>query len=485
MSYRDQWLTVSMDGLEKTLARRGKAWLVYELVQNALDAGASTILIELTAIDRCPQVDLVVTDDVPDGWRDITHSWTMYAESEKKGDADKAGKFNLGEKLVLACCSTARIVTTKAAVLFDEQGRSMLRQRRAVGSEFRGVVRMTREELVGVRAACRRIIGRPDCDITLNGETLPSRTLVASIETTLPTEIADAEGVLRSRERKCTVDIYEPLSGETPSIYELGIPVVETEDRYHVDVRQRVPVSLERDNVPPAYLRRLRAQVLNATASRLTTGELARAWVTNAITDSNMEPAPLRQVMTARFGAGAVAYDPSDKGSNAKALSHGVQVVHGGSLPGEAWERIREHRILAPAGQVYPDAPKTFLACPDVEPSEDERAIMGWCRIWGERLLLKPVRVRLIDEARVNSAASWTRATSTLTLNRGHLGPQGFFEGGARGVITEAVIALAIHEFAHDFSVGDADDHLSAVYYEACCTIGARMALLLMTKVSS
>lgn len=481
-NYKSKWFDVDAEGLAKLLERRGKAWLIYELVQNSLDAGATQISIELDPVEGSPQVELTVTDDVPDGWRNITHAWTLFAESEKKGDPTKAGKFNLGEKLVLALCSEATIVTTTAAVCFDRRGRTMLRSRRERGSQFYGIVRMTRAELEDVRAACRLILISPadGCTITINGDALPVRKLVATTEAILPTEIADAEGVLRPTSRKARIDIFEPLGDEPPFIYELGLPVVETEDRYHVRVFQRVPVSLERDNVPPSYLRRLRAVVLNETASKLSTEELARSWVTEATTDTRIEPEAVKAVVTARFGAGAVSYDPSDKGSNAKALSHGVQVVHGGSLPRETWEHIREHGLIKPAGQIYPDAPKSFLSCPQVEPLGDELTIMRWFGTWGKILLGREIKVRLIDEARIGELASWDKKSTTLTLNRAHLG-ESFF---ARGEITEAVIALLIHELAHDFDVGDGDDHMSAAYYEACCTIGARLALKLMAGKS-
>src|SRR5439155_12367182 len=59
------------------------------------------------------------------------------------------------------------------------------------------------------------------------------------------------------------------LPGETPTLYELGIPVVETGDRWHVSVGQEVPLTPDRTNVPPAYLRAVRVGVLNALTTRI------------------------------------------------------------------------------------------------------------------------------------------------------------------------------------------------------------------------
>ena len=64
-----------------------------------------------------------VEDDDPEGFRDLAQSWTLFAESERKGDPTKRGRFCLGEKLVLALCSSASISSTTGTVTFDGKGR--------------------------------------------------------------------------------------------------------------------------------------------------------------------------------------------------------------------------------------------------------------------------------------------------------------------------------------------------------------------------
>ena len=87
--------------------------------------------------------------------------------------------------------------------------------------------------------------------------------------------MADDQGVMRPRVRKTQVSIFEPLPGETPSLYEMGLPVVETGDKWHVNVGQKVPLNRDRDNVKPAYLQAVRVAVLNAAHDLLTTEEEA------------------------------------------------------------------------------------------------------------------------------------------------------------------------------------------------------------------
>lgn len=231
------WFTVDKEGLAKLMERKGKEFVLYELLQNSWDTNAKKVDVSLRRSEVKGYAEIEVIDDHPDGWKELAHAWTLYAESEKKADAEKRGRFNLGEKLVLALCRTARIETTTGGVAFDVDGRHTLRTKRATGSRFSALVRMNQEERVAVAAAFLKLIPPPNVVTTLNGATiLPTRTPLQVVQVTLPTETADGEGVLRRSARKTSVEIYEPLPGETASIYELGIPVVETGDRFHYNV---------------------------------------------------------------------------------------------------------------------------------------------------------------------------------------------------------------------------------------------------------
>ena len=92
---------VDKKGLAKLLERRGKAFILHELLQNAWDE--NTTRVDVTAEwlgDRTVRVTVV--DDKPEGFADLTHAYTLFAESAKKTDPTKRGRFNLGEKLVIA-----------------------------------------------------------------------------------------------------------------------------------------------------------------------------------------------------------------------------------------------------------------------------------------------------------------------------------------------------------------------------------------------
>jgi hypothetical protein len=87
----------------------------------------------------------------------------------------------------------------------------------------------------------------------------------------------------------------------------------------------------------------------------------------------------------------------------------------------------------------------------------------------------KALAPRVIDrpiEVRVGRAISWpflaTYGDGVLTLNLGRLG-HAFFE---KGPTSNRVHELLIHELAHEW----ASEHLSREFYDACCTVGARLA---------
>jgi hypothetical protein len=53
-------------------------------------------------------------DEAPQGFRDLGHAFRFFAESAKKINPEQRGRFNLGEKLVLALCDEITIRKTRA-----------------------------------------------------------------------------------------------------------------------------------------------------------------------------------------------------------------------------------------------------------------------------------------------------------------------------------------------------------------------------------
>lgn len=466
------WFTVDKEGLAKLMERKGKEFILYELLQNSWDTNAKKVDVSLRRSEIKGYAEIEVIDDHPDGWKELAHAWTLYAESEKKGDAEKRGRFNLGEKLVLALCRTARIETTTGGVDFGVNGRTTLRSKRAAGSRFSALVRMNQDERVAVMAAFLKLIPPPNVVTTLNGATvLPTRMPLKTIEATLSTEVADGEGILRRSSRKAKIEIYEPFSGETASIYEMGIPVVETGDRFHYNVLQKVPLNADRDNVTPAYLQALRTVALNAMHESISKEDAVTPWVRDAAADPAVVPAAVETVMTHRFGEKRVIADPTDPEGTKLAMSQGYTVVPGGSLSGGEWANVKRDQVMLPAGQVTP-SPKVLSGSGEKDDEVPlEKWTSGMTQIFryaheiGARLLDTAIQVKIVNRF-VERHAAWY-SPGFLTFNLARLG-HGWFDQGPR----EAVDELLIHEFGHHFS----GDHLSEAYHDVLCKLGAKLA---------
>src|SRR5690348_10305169 len=97
------WFEVDKRGLSKLLERRGKQFILHELLQNAWDEDVTDVNVNLRMLGN-GHAELIVEDNSPEGFKDLAHAFTLFAESDKKGNAEKRGRFNLGEKLVLALC---------------------------------------------------------------------------------------------------------------------------------------------------------------------------------------------------------------------------------------------------------------------------------------------------------------------------------------------------------------------------------------------
>lgn len=472
------WFSVDRKGLAQLLERKGKAFVLYELIQNAWDERTTRVSVTLQRIPGSRQVELTVEDDNLEGFRDLSHAFTLFAASEKKGQADKRGRFNLGEKLVLALCSQARIESTKGGVLFDDKGRHALRSKRASGSLFVGRLPMTQAEIDACELAVQALLVPEGIQTLFNGRVLAPRTALRTIEASLPTEVAGEDGVLRPSVRKTTIRILERRDDEAPMLYEMGIPVVATDDRWHLDVQQKVPLNFDRDNVPSSYLAKVRALAVEAMADALQECDASASWVVDAMQRHGnlLSDDTVNRIATLKFGEKRVIFDPSDAEANARAASQGYTVVHGSQLSKPEWEVMRRSGAMLPAGRVTP-SPKPYTQggrppC-EVEQaqwSEAMHEVVRYAKDLATALMGCSIDVRIIREIGMPFAATY--GARRLTFNLGRLGHR-WFEGGL-----EPINDLLLHEFGHEYC----DNHLSSDYYQALTRLGAKLASLALAR---
>jgi hypothetical protein len=294
----------------------------------------------------------------------------------------------------------------------------------------------------------------------------------------LATHIADAEGVLKPSTRIATVYIYEPLADEQSHIYEMGVPVVELgDDKWHIDVQQKVPLSLERDNVPPAYLRKLRAEVFNQLCYQVKGDDISQPWVKAATSAPEAKPEAVNHYLNETFTEKRVIFDPSDQEANKIAVAQGYQVIYPRSLSTEQWSHVKQNNLAQPAGQVTPshkvniemalDGTANDSIIPVEKWTPGLRNIAEFSKAMAAALGIGQITVAFTSNISANYIACY--GGKRLMYAVGKLGHAWFNQG-----VREEVMDLLLHELAHEYS----GDHLSKQFNDAISMLGGKMTQL-------
>jgi hypothetical protein len=332
------------------------------MVSNACDENISKVEVTLTPPDVNGISVLTVTDDSPTGWKDLTHSYTMFAESTKKDKSEKRGRFNAGEKDVLALAVDARLTTMSGSILFNSDGtRTTGTGKTKCGSVFTARFNLTQDEWQGICDKAGLLLPPENITTVFNGRVIGYRSPMATFDARLPIPLADKEGVIRNVERKAKVAIYEPAKGEKAMIFEMGIPIVELgDDKWHVNIMQKVPLSRDRDNVNPSYLSKVRVAVLNENFGKLSSKDAAATWVHDAVGNKRSKDDAVKHVIYQRFEtANVVSRSVGDKGSAREAQSKDYKVIEGGAMTGDEWKRVKAIIVTKSDGTQAPLVPSS------------------------------------------------------------------------------------------------------------------------------
>lgn len=482
-----QWFDVDKKGLSQLMADRSAGYVLAELIQNAWDQNITQVECFISPAKTRGWHTVEVVDDDPDGWADISDAYTLFAPSRKKSDPEKRGRFNLGEKLVLSVCQDAEIVTVNSAVKFTARGRQAMKARRDVGSSFKGTMKLTKADVKVFKDIFNSLL-LPDglkTTATIEGEqmVLEPHVFVRDFRSSLPTVICDESGSMKRTTRQTTVQLFEVLDGEKPTIYEMGIPVVNWENKYHINVMQKIPLNMDRDNVTPAFMSQLLVETLNSTHDLLEDDDFKETWVTQASDDERCEGQATEKMLTARFGEKRVAYDPSNPEANKLAASRGYTVVTGGSLPKQVWANAKAAEAILPSSILTPTANDLFQNQFDpngaemslLDPSnytDDIKAVVALAERLHEVFFDTPCSVTICNDNNVKHAAAWY-SQNAVTFHLIRLGHMWFAVDNLQDQID-----LMLHEFGHHYE----SDHLSENYYNALTKLGAKLAVSLGMK---
>lgn len=459
-----EWLSVDREGLAKIVLRRGAAFVLYELIQNAWDTNATFVNVTVEPVPGKAMVDVTVEDDDPDGFWNLDHAYMLYASSIKKGDPTKRGFMNLGEKLVLAIAESAEIKSTRGTLTFSPEGRTGSRSRTDKGTVFKARLKLTREQMNEMLTASFWLI--PAIPTTINGHRLMEIPVKRSFEVTLPTMVADEEGVMKPTRRKTKVEVMG-LGSEGGRIYELGIPVCETGDPWSINICQKVPLNADRDNVTPAFLREVRVAVVNAMKDEIKPEAAGSAAVAAALACPDITPEAVKAIITAKYGEHVMVADIRDQQANHAAMAAGEVVIPGSAFSKDQWEQIRAAGAVPVTTTKYATGSEPGGAClPEDKLTAGMKHIRRFTKALAKRLIGYDIEVQF--ESVSNTGRQACYGHHTLTFNVGTLGEWWF----DRLPGTEAILDLILHELGHEYE----SNHLSSAYYAALTKLGARLA---------
>ncbi len=463
------WFNVNQVGLRKNQNDKNKIFIIKELVSNAFDENISKCNV---IIDWNPEGTFIkVEDDSAEGFKKLADAYTLFNESYKAGDTSKRGRFSYGTKSTLAMFKSAKIKSTKGTVLFKSDGtRTKTGTKTELGSIFEGVIKLKKIEFDELLDLSKTIIPPKNVEFVINNNLIKRSNTHSVFTETLPTVTVDEEGNFTPTSRLTEIELFKSL--DTNYICELGIPVVETDIPFTINVNQKVPLSKDRDNVKQAYLKKLKAFVLNETHADLSEDELQTTFAQEALEQKEANSDAVKSVIEAKFGEDAVVYDMSDPEANKKAFADDRQVISGSQLSKDAWVKIREAReeysnFALPSGQISKYARPEFTGgAEEVNVDDKMQEVVDYAKFLHQQLGFGSLSVTVHDGS--GALASYGRGNLQLFFNV--LGRKWFDLDTNK----QEILELLIHEFGHYYS----SDHLSTNYYDGLCKIGAKLIIL-------
>lgn len=439
------WFEIADEGWARLSASRPLGRLLLEAVQNAFDADAANVSIELAG-DR-----VVIEDDASEGICDERLVYTLFL-SDKPRDPTRRGRMGRGLKELLAAADSARVETIGTTIVFDARGRSREPNTRRAGTR----IELTREIAIEQREAAidllRLAIPPRGTSLRVAGRLVRRpRSVLTLADCELETVIID-EGIERAAMRPTRLAIYAPRRGETPSLFEMGVPVQPWNVPWHCDVAQRVPLGEGRDAAPERYVLTVKATLLEAMIhSYLDRRDLRGDWVQDVIARWPIKSGLLDAYVSKVFPRGSVLGGTSRANDRAKQL--GAHIVDSRTVSHGAWMALA--RVIETADD-YVRRRSSEFGGDDVEPDETQRRFAESVRWLARRIAGSVVRVRFFardpsDAGLLEDAVTDVEARVISFNVRGPLCWGDILDPGTIGVVLHELAHLASAEHDHRF----------------------------------
>lgn len=423
----DHALSASRKFAENKIRTNGFGIVGAAILQDVLNSGATRCGIAHSWLDDT--VEITVEDNRP-------QSNGLAASLKQLSTVLNASSTIRGIALPLALAKSAVVETAQGSIELDGSG-FVQRGQDDHRQGFRLALAVACD--AGQYGALVRVLDNPlvlsGLTLAVNGRDVPSRTPIGRFEAVLP---ADPYG---PDKRRCSVEVHEVLPGETAAVFEQGLLVQNTGDRWHYNVLGPVP-RLWADRIDSRFVRHLRLAVLAEMLDKLDDGDARAEWIRQSVADEDCPADVFVWWLRARFGDKIVKSSSYSPQADGRARDHGYRVLEPGHLMvGQSLNLARFcdvpmsidlfddaadpcHRIISGLAEDEwdVDAPEGFVdvdgdlleLLPDEEYTRPMRAVAEYARGLAHYMLSAPLTLRFVRDPGVPpflGADCWCRAS--------------------------------------------------------------------------
>jgi len=479
---------VDAEGYRAQMAEMKPVKTVYELVANANDEDSVE---EFTVNIRWVDGETVIEyQDNGAGFEKISDVWTLYGHSTRRSDPTKSGRFNLGEKEFLVLSKYATVETfdkqekKRRKFVFQNNSRVEVKPDGKKGKyglpNTQGTLiearfdRWDHDQFKEICHEIRNVYVKPDKTCIINNVEVKNEKPFRTISGELPTKIALKEGAPLSDVKRVTdIDLYDKKSPKADAwLFENGLPIQKQSPRtkWHINVKQKVPLAPTRVSVPNSYYNKLCGVVLNNTADTLEHKESGARWVALGMKYATKETA--MKVLTVKLPSANpnnIMLGGSDDMANKACLDAGGGIIDSGTFDSDVLEHLKDMGCVKVAKEEYGGGGRFEATEKIVVPTPEMLKYADVCKAVAWECLHEKVSVRFVKSKRPSSAW-WNRDSPSLTFNLTHLGGVKYFKEW-----NEENVSLLIHETAHHRGRGSYEfeiEHYSRQYVEELQRIG-------------
>lgn len=437
---RAAWFELHEEGWRQQNRARPLGALLREALQNAFDHRAGLVSVTLT-----PKL-AAIEDDAASGLARDEYAFRVFL-GEKDTPPTWRGRKGRGLKELIASGDEARVETVGRTLRFDAAGRHVEPNDRTRGTRIELSRRIGDREREEALALLRLTIPPEGTRLRVAGREVRPPRLFASIPDCPLDTVEIRRGTEHVVERSTVVDLYHPRPGETPHLFEMGLPVEPIRLPWHADVQQRIPLAAERDAARDPYKGELAAIVFEALAPELDRKTLEGGWVMDVLANFQISPEALEAWADRVLPRNAVLSRGSRLDDEARQL--GAKVVDLRGVPRVAVEQIS---TVVEGADDYIERVRGPARERRVNPGPEGERFATFARWLARELTGRDIAVSFFErELRPGSAqedADFDAGQRELRVN---------VKGRARldDPFDPTTLGILLHELAHDSS----DEH--------------------------